>query len=65
MLSCANVMSNNSEMKYIDSVMTMYHFVTGNAYLSGDLTVLVEFCVLFCLQLHFKTKFMSDTQTNT
>ena len=62
MLNCANVMSNNSEMKYIDSVMTMYHFVTGNAYLSGDLTVLVEFCVLFCLQLQdFKTKFMSDS----
>ena len=31
-------------------------FVTGNAYLLGDLTLLVEFCVLFCLQLRdFKT----------
>ena len=64
LLSCTNVMSNNSEMKYIDSLMTMCHFVTGNAYLLGDLTLLVEFCVLFCLQLRdFKTKVVSDTPT--
>ena len=64
LLSCTNVMANNSEMKYIDALMTVCHSVTGNAYLSGDLTLLVEFCVLFCQQLRdFKTKVVSDTPT--